>query len=153
MGADVGRRNALQAEAEYKHNDKPVKNMHAVVNMSVSAVQSRWRKYEELFESVKTTVSCKFHSYMHRRGHQVYLHSKGSVARLSASFFTSVGSACARVSMFWGMRHRMLMGNLAELYLLLLIHATAVGTDHMDSVWWLLQTLCAHAIRVFKCAY
>lgn len=68
---DVAQCTALQAEAEYKHNGKPVRNMHAVVNMSVSAVQSRWRKYEELFESVKTTVSYKFHSYMHRRGHQV----------------------------------------------------------------------------------
>ena len=62
---------AVQAEAVYNKNNKAVQNMLAVVDMSVNAVNSRWTKYEELFSSVKTTVSNKFHQYMYRRGHQV----------------------------------------------------------------------------------
>lgn len=62
----------LQAEAEYNRNHTSVSNMHTVVRMCVKAVDERWRKYDELFESVSRTVSAKFMGYMHRRGHQVW---------------------------------------------------------------------------------
>lgn len=63
----------LQAQAVYKKNDKAVQNMQALVNMSTRAVAHRWSKYDELFESVRCTVSEKFHGYMWKRGHQVRL--------------------------------------------------------------------------------
>lgn len=62
---------SLQAEVEFKQNDRAVVNMLTVVNMCVKAVQERWQKYDDLFESVSGTVSLKFSSYMHRRGHMV----------------------------------------------------------------------------------
>lgn len=56
---------------ELKQNDRAVVNMLTVVNMCVKAVQERWQKYDDLFASVSDTVSLKFSSYMHRRGHMV----------------------------------------------------------------------------------
>jgi hypothetical protein len=56
---------------EFKQNDRAVQNMLTVVTMCVKAVQERWQKFDDLFESVSDTVSRKFMGYMHRRGHQV----------------------------------------------------------------------------------
>jgi DNA-binding helix-hairpin-helix protein with protein kinase domain len=60
-----------QADAEWRRHEPSVRNIRQVVRITDKAVRERWKKYDELFDHVSSTVSNKFMAYMHRRGHAV----------------------------------------------------------------------------------
>lgn len=60
-----------QAELEFRRHEASHASNLQLVRVCRDAVEARWRKYNDLFDSVSTTVSHKFMAYMYRRGHQV----------------------------------------------------------------------------------
>jgi hypothetical protein len=74
VGAKLHRKRVvvcLQEQKGFKAADVKVYNLGNLVRVAQEQMVTSQQRYDDLYDSVKTTVSRKFMSYMHRRDHSV----------------------------------------------------------------------------------
>jgi hypothetical protein len=95
----------FQADAEWRRHEPSVRNIRQVVRITDKAVRERWKKYDELFDHVSSTVSGKFMAYMHRRGHAVRRRASAdqilNYISVQAAAAISIAAATMRKKLIW----------------------------------------------------
>lgn len=78
----------MEAETECRTRHDVLANVSSVAAGLRTCVDERLERYGELFDTVTRTVSQKFMSYMHRRGHQVCRTTTAALLHCNSTHFT-----------------------------------------------------------------